>query len=86
MFLLQRSLWLSDTSLRGSALPNLKIQLFSQSFYVYLRKQEELNSWILRLGKAGLVISQTGVMQTSANFFVRVTRAAVRCLIYLCKY
>ena len=50
MFLLQRSLWMSDTSLRGPALPNLKIQLFSQSFYVCLRKQEELNSWILRLG------------------------------------
>ena len=34
---------------------------------VLLRKQEELNSWILRLGKAGLVVTQIGVrcLQTS---------------------
>ena len=39
----------------------------SRSFYVLLRKQEELNSWILRLSKAGLVVTQTGIrcLQTS---------------------
>ena len=28
-------------------------------FYILLCKQEELNSWILRLAKAGLVVTQT---------------------------
>ena len=32
----------------------------SRSFCVLLRKHEELNSWILRLGKAGLVVPQIG--------------------------
>ena len=39
----------------------------SRSFCVLLPKLEELNSWILRLGKAGLVVTQIGVtcLQTS---------------------
>ena len=39
----------------------------SRSFCVLLPKLEELNSWILRLGKAGLVVTKIGVrcLQTS---------------------
>ena len=33
----------------------------SRSFCVLLPKLEELNSWILRLGKAGLVVTKIGV-------------------------
>ena len=32
-------------------------KILSRRFCALLRKQEELNSWILRLGKAGLVVT-----------------------------
>ena len=42
-------------------------QIPNRSFCVLLHKKEELNSWILKLGKASLVVTQTGVrhLQTS---------------------
>ena len=35
----------------------------------YVRKQEELNSWILRLGKAGLVVTQSSDRRLQTSLY-----------------
>ena len=50
----------------------------SRRFCVLLiRKQEELNSWILRLGKAGLVVTQTSDRRPQTSLYKKRERLSV---------
>ena len=62
------------------------LKIPSQTFCVLLCKQKELNSWILRLGKAGLVVPQTGDRRLQTSLYDRGTRAAVCQSVHFSKY
>ena len=42
-----------------------------------LRKEEELNSWILRLGKAGQVVTQTSDRHPQTSLYKKQERLSV---------
>ena len=44
-------------------------KIASQSYCLLLSEQEQLNSWILRLGKVGLVVSATGVRHPQPSLY-----------------
>ena len=49
----------------------------SRRFCVLLCKQEGLNSWILRLGKAGLVVTQTSDRRPQTSLYEKQERLSV---------
>ena len=49
--------------------PQVHGEIASRSYCLLLSEQEELNSWILRLGKVGLVVSATGVRHPQPSLY-----------------